>query len=798
MAEGMIHVLCCRRRVPSVRLEPGDQDERENSAREEVLQRKLAEARKAGRAYMLRSTALPLAVSLCLLLPACVAFALSPPFILRSYIALNVVVAGAILVLISMPPTHAIYVRVGCYIMIVVAGGLSLVAFTFGLVGATRGPEYACDPDLRMWVFEFRFFYASMSACTASIGGIRGVLRSLGHCTRPGRLMEGDGEMVWASTTPHMSPRELMDLVWREIGLVLLRVGLVCLEAVIHGSLLSSVYRGSEVMVGDLVTALIFGLVGGLSLVPSVRELVAACLVSKGEYASAAAGIAALLDNQDVVSTLARSRERLRSIRADLLTPQVFQAPRRLSPVEVDRQSGAFNAWYDRSQPCLMGAIDAFVSHSWRDEPALKWEALSIWCRSFRAKHGREPLLWIDRCCINQKDIKSDLPLLPVYLASCRRLLIIAGPTYLSRLWCVTELFIHSEVYDQGRQPSPEISQAHLSGHPNSSSGHPNRHGRAPPREAGDAIGTGLVSTGACAMVEGGCDDGGAFLARAPACPAGPDRSIGDVGRPCRCRPQLHGEGSLSGSGSSPSTAPTASAGSAPRLAASLDEPIQMLLLPGFDEESIGAFAVDACDCASRFDYERLIACIEAACTTQSAFNERARMLLETAPKHSPDVSATLAIIEQKRVERVRLSRRAAHMERRGSGSSLASQDLSCASRSPRLPRRSDATPSQIEARETAGGFTTDMLGESVRAWLSLRTPIFLAIAISALYALPAAFLTVALTGKFGALAVSSGWELDTGQPWHSDSSEAPGPLQSHLSTLVHTGLECEPQVMAG
>jgi len=82
-----------------------------------------------------------------------------------------------------------------------------------------------------------------------------------------------------------------------------------------------------------------------------------------------------------------------------------------------------------------LGHVDAFVSHSWHDPPAAKWRALQVWGAEFRAAHGRAPLLWFDRCCIDQADIDAQLPSLPVYLAGCNTLLVLHGPTYLSRLW---------------------------------------------------------------------------------------------------------------------------------------------------------------------------------------------------------------------------------------------------------------------------------------------------------------------------------------------------------------------------
>ena len=46
-----------------------------------------------------------------------------------------------------------------------------------------------------------------------------------------------------------------------------------------------------------------------------------------------------------------------------------------------------------------------------------------------------------DKACIDQQNIEVSLAALPLYLAGCDRLVIVAGPTYASRLWCVIEVF---------------------------------------------------------------------------------------------------------------------------------------------------------------------------------------------------------------------------------------------------------------------------------------------------------------------------------------------------------------------
>ena len=50
-------------------------------------------------------------------------------------------------------------------------------------------------------------------------------------------------------------------------------------------------------------------------------------------------------------------------------------------------------------------------------------------------------MLWLDKACILQTDVEACLACLPIHLAGCRRLLVLAGSTYTSRIWCMIELF---------------------------------------------------------------------------------------------------------------------------------------------------------------------------------------------------------------------------------------------------------------------------------------------------------------------------------------------------------------------
>ena len=84
-----------------------------------------------------------------------------------------------------------------------------------------------------------------------------------------------------------------------------------------------------------------------------------------------------------------------------------------------------------------LGEVHAFLSHSWHDDPSAKWTALSAW-----GNKNAGALLWLDKACIDQQKIDESLAALPVYLSGCKELLIVVGPTYTRRLWCVMELFV--------------------------------------------------------------------------------------------------------------------------------------------------------------------------------------------------------------------------------------------------------------------------------------------------------------------------------------------------------------------
>lgn len=148
---------------------------------------------------------------------------------------------------------------------------------------------------------------------------------------------------------------------------------------------------------------------------------------------AAAAGIAGLIGNCSAEAAIIDAKLRFRSIRIDQLVYADFNC----SPTETVPREGLF----ERTSVCSLGHCDAFVSHSWHDPKDAKWNALQQWRQVFVSTHGREPTIWFDKACINQNDIAADLRGLPIFLSACSEMLVLCGPTYLSRLWCIVELF---------------------------------------------------------------------------------------------------------------------------------------------------------------------------------------------------------------------------------------------------------------------------------------------------------------------------------------------------------------------
>jgi hypothetical protein len=230
-------------------------------------------------------------------------------------------------------------------------------------------------------------------------------------------------------------------------------------------------------------------LVTAVARQPRIRVAARAWLSRRGNVLSAAAGIAALIGLDSRLSlgpVKARVHASLRSIRADLLTREHFESnsldgslyslaePAAFGNVDVRAHAAAPRATdsrararsrartppsrvrpHDVAAATLSDLAQAFISHSWRDDADTKWALLQEWRAAFVALYGREPTLWFDKACIDPtSNLDAQLSLLPLYAASCESFVILLTPSYLTRMWCVAEIYTWIQV---GRSSSFDL-----------------------------------------------------------------------------------------------------------------------------------------------------------------------------------------------------------------------------------------------------------------------------------------------------------------------------------------------------
>jgi len=93
------------------------------------------------------------------------------------------------------------------------------------------------------------------------------------------------------------------------------------------------------------------------------------------------------------------------------------------------------------------GSVDALISHSSLDDEECKWFQMQQWAASFVQRHGRQPTVWYDGVCAaaEEKEMAAStesLAAFPVMVMGCRELLVLAGPTYATRLWALVEIIV--------------------------------------------------------------------------------------------------------------------------------------------------------------------------------------------------------------------------------------------------------------------------------------------------------------------------------------------------------------------
>jgi len=229
-------------------------------------------------------------------------------------------------------------------------------------------------------------------------------------------------------------------------------------------------FMGSPQFYGYVVCSLIWTSFGMLTTKTNRRRFMAVALkfLVEGEVEAAASiaaatAIASTMKSLGIKKTIELAKKTFRGVALEALTLEVLA-----SNCNDDRL-------FAMTVPAKLGLVDAFISHSWSDLGDLKHTAMQRWRRNFVTSKGREPLVWFDKACINQGNIRDSLACLPVFLAGCSELVVLVGSTYAERLWCCIELFTFLRMggsldritvipidHEHGEQSEGEISDTML------------------------------------------------------------------------------------------------------------------------------------------------------------------------------------------------------------------------------------------------------------------------------------------------------------------------------------------------
>lgn len=183
-----------------------------------------------------------------------------------------------------------------------------------------------------------------------------------------------------------------------------------------------------------------FVLQGGIGLLASPRNRgrvhhFLQRLVSGAKMSSEneAALVAALVGGGSAETALTAGASRFRALAVNVLT-------------EDDLRSSTDSGLFTKTERATLGSVHGFLSHSWSDDGTAKFVQIYKWALEARERSADPVLVWLDKACIDQADISANLAALPVFLSGCRELVVLAGRTYASRLWCCIELFTFAKM----------------------------------------------------------------------------------------------------------------------------------------------------------------------------------------------------------------------------------------------------------------------------------------------------------------------------------------------------------------
>eukprot|EP00913_Durusdinium_trenchii_P032962 g30857.t1 len=169
---------------------------------------------------------------------------------------------------------------------------------------------------------------------------------------------------LFLSTAFQRSAYTMQDRMWRFLTLFFqVNVFVDVVQILFDTVALHRLNTGCFFLIGDL-TGLCLTCYGG---VPKRLHELLRRYFEATERTAAAAGIASLVGNCAVQEALDQATSRFRVINVDKI---------QLSDLGSNQPSAEL---FERSVPASLGSCDAFISHSWSDDPGAKWAALISW-----------------------------------------------------------------------------------------------------------------------------------------------------------------------------------------------------------------------------------------------------------------------------------------------------------------------------------------------------------------------------------------------------------------------------------
>ena len=360
-------------------------------------------------------------------------FKLTPPY--SGHMPLNWIgwPVGISLMLLALFPIDAMAIRATCILVFVGVGGMGTFLFSFMIGDPDMFVQSACDSREVLvdggracrttWLVVgamLTLFFAALFSLAPTV-----ICDCADQCCR-GNAKRSKRRRHWA-----MTPRAALRRVWNVMRCFFCVIGLAAMGL---GVMNSFSFEDGCTFCHEMATFGASWVFTALVATSKNRGRIHRWLIglgTRGDQQQEAACIAALISGSSSSDVLSEGAKRFRALPLSSITAE-------------DLSDNQDTSMFDRTSSARLGEVDAFISHSWHDAGGAKFAQLQHWGAKMRAANdGREPLVWLDKACIDQTSIAVNLASLPVFLSGCKSLVVLAGETYPRRLWCALELFTY-------------------------------------------------------------------------------------------------------------------------------------------------------------------------------------------------------------------------------------------------------------------------------------------------------------------------------------------------------------------